>query len=80
MGCCNTIIEDDFTIQGADFQSATQYANTFLYGRYRLYLNGVRKLIEGTDWEYIQPNQKGGFNILIAGFSPIGSFVCGEFY
>lgn len=71
-------LTDDFTVSGTEFTSTTGYVNKFLNGRYRLNLNGTRKLVYGIDWE---KNTEGGFNIIIPGFQvTTDAVVCGEFY
>lgn len=69
---------DDFTIYGNEFTTPNTYVNKFLNGRYRLILNGTKKLVFNTDWECAIG---GGFNILIPGFEVTpDTIICGEFY
>lgn len=73
---------NDFVIYGTMFTSSTEYANPFLTGRYRIYFQGLKWLIYGTDWQYIDDvNKTGGVKIIMAGYSvtPDTIFFC-QFY
>lgn len=78
--CCSNSanLPDDWSVYGTQFTAPTEYANSFLQGRYRIILSGVKRLDLGIDWEKISG---GGFKIMIPGFSVTpDTLIQGEFY
>lgn len=80
--CCSIIkftnAPDDFTVYGSQFTTPNSYVNAFLKGRFRLFLQGTKKLIYKTDWDY---GDNGGFIILIPSYSVTPDTIfCGEYY
>lgn len=81
MCCCNQnnfLLNEDFIVYGTQFTSATDYANQFLQGRFRLKLRGMGDLIKGIEWDVLET---GGFKILIPSFAVTNDVVIiGQFY
>lgn len=82
MGCCcnngGNSISEDFVVYGTQFTSQTEYANSFLKGRFRVYMRGLGFLTRGVEWDFIET---GGFKIIIAGFVVTPeTIITGQFY
>lgn len=81
MCCCNqsgNSSSEDFTIYGNQFTAPKEYANSFLKGRFRIYLRGVGFLTKNVEW---QPITDGGFAILIPGWVVTNDIIInGQFY